>query len=105
MNLNPGKDAMQDEYRTRARVGADGKLTLKGLPFAAGEQVKIIVLPDEKTGLGAEPVGTSGIGMEVRADALAILEALSGTIDAPSDWAAEHDHYLYGTPKRADSRR
>lgn len=29
-----------------------------------------------------------------------VLEAATGTIDAPDDWAAEHDYYLYGTPKR-----
>lgn len=28
-----------------------------------------------------------------------VLEALIGTIDAPSDWSSEHDHYLYSTPK------
>jgi transcriptional regulator with XRE-family HTH domain len=33
-------------------------------------------------------------------DAWDILENMAGTIDAPSDWASEHDHYLYGTPKR-----
>ena len=30
------------------------------------------------------------------------LESVAGTVDAPPDWAAEHDHYLYGTPKRDD---
>jgi hypothetical protein len=29
-----------------------------------------------------------------------ILEALTGTFEAPQDWASEHAHYLYGTPKR-----
>ncbi len=29
-----------------------------------------------------------------------MLEALAGTIEGPHDWAAEHDHYLYGVPKR-----
>ena len=29
-----------------------------------------------------------------------LLETLAGTVDAPSDWASEHDHYLYGTAKR-----
>jgi len=29
-----------------------------------------------------------------------ILESLAGTIEAPADWAAEHDNYLYGTPRR-----
>jgi hypothetical protein len=33
-------------------------------------------------------------------DAWDVLEALTGTIEAPSDWAREHNHYLYGTPKR-----
>jgi hypothetical protein len=28
-----------------------------------------------------------------------VLEAMTGTIEAPSDWSSEHDHYLYGTPK------
>lgn len=29
-----------------------------------------------------------------------ILEALTGTIEAPLDWSEEHDHYLSGAPKR-----
>jgi hypothetical protein len=32
-------------------------------------------------------------------DAWDVLEALTGTLEAPQDWASEHDHYLYGTPK------
>lgn len=32
-------------------------------------------------------------------DAWDILESLAGSVHAPSDWSAEHDHYLYGTPK------
>jgi hypothetical protein len=30
-----------------------------------------------------------------------LLERVAGTITAPSDWAAEHDHYLYGAPKHS----
>ncbi len=33
-------------------------------------------------------------------DVWSLLEKLSGSVDAPEDWSAEHDHYLYGTPKR-----
>ena len=29
-----------------------------------------------------------------------VLDALRGAVEAPTDWAAQHDHYLYGTPKR-----
>jgi hypothetical protein len=28
-----------------------------------------------------------------------ILSSLVGSVDAPEDWAKQHDHYLYGTPK------
>jgi hypothetical protein len=32
-----------------------------------------------------------------------VLEALTGTIEAPTDWSAQHDHYLYGTPKHQET--
>jgi hypothetical protein len=28
------------------------------------------------------------------------IAGLIGTVEAPIDWSAEHDHYLYGSPKR-----
>jgi hypothetical protein len=28
------------------------------------------------------------------------LESDTGLIDGPDDWAAEHDHYLYGAAKK-----
>lgn len=27
------------------------------------------------------------------------LESLTGSVEAPADWATEHNHYLYGIPK------
>ena len=32
-------------------------------------------------------------------DALSFLIKNVGVIEAPEDWASEHDHYIYGTPK------
>lgn len=29
-----------------------------------------------------------------------LLEEMAGTYEAPEDWSSEHEHYLYGTPKR-----
>ena len=29
-----------------------------------------------------------------------VLEDLTGKVEGPEDWSQEHDHYLYGTPKR-----
>jgi hypothetical protein len=28
------------------------------------------------------------------------LSEFSGKVDGPEDWSKEHDHYLYGVPKR-----
>ncbi len=33
-------------------------------------------------------------------DVYDLLESMVGTYDGPEDWSAEHDHYLYGTPKQ-----
>jgi hypothetical protein len=31
-------------------------------------------------------------------NALDLLDKLTGTVEAPEDWAINHDHYLYGKP-------
>jgi hypothetical protein len=36
-------------------------------------------------------------------DAWDVLEQFTGSVNAPPDWASEHDHYLYGTPKLHDA--
>ena len=42
----------------------------------------------------------SGAGRHAGRRRLGCAERLAGTLDMPPDWASEHDHYLYGTPKR-----
>lgn len=42
-------------------------------------------------------------GTGAPSDAWALLDELAGSAQAPADWAAEHDHYLYGTPKRGSA--
>ncbi len=32
-----------------------------------------------------------------------LLEQAAGTVEMPADWASEHDHYLYSTPKRSST--
>ncbi len=29
-----------------------------------------------------------------------VLNNLTGTVEGPTDWSEEHDHYLYGTLKK-----
>lgn len=31
------------------------------------------------------------------------LERIAGTVEMPADWSSEHDHYVYGTPKRSSA--
>ncbi len=40
---------------------------------------------------------------QLEEDAWDVLESLIGTYDGPKDWSVEHDHYLYGTPKRQEN--
>jgi len=40
---------------------------------------------------------------QISNDAWDVLESLTGTVEAPADWSAEHDHYLYGTPKHQET--
>jgi hypothetical protein len=32
-----------------------------------------------------------------------LLEQAAGSVEMPPDWAAEHDHYLFGTPRRSSA--
>ncbi len=32
-----------------------------------------------------------------------VLDEFSGNVEGPDDWSQEHDHYIYGTPKRKNS--
>lgn len=40
--------------------------------------------------------------LETSGNAWDVLESLTGQVEAPIDWSAEHDHYLYGAPKRQE---
>jgi hypothetical protein len=40
-----------------------------------------------------------------RESAWDILRRLAGTAEMPEDWSEEHDHYLYGTPKRGGAEK
>jgi hypothetical protein len=43
--------------------------------------------------------------IEAEGNAWEVLEALTGTIEAPSDWSNQHNYYLYGTPKHDNEIR
>lgn len=40
------------------------------------------------------------VDISVSNNAWNILDQLTGNIEAPEDWSIEHDHYLYGAPRK-----
>lgn len=48
----------------------------------------------------SEPVLAREWNTPEKDEAWDALNRLIGSIDGPADWSLEHDHYLYGTPKR-----
>jgi hypothetical protein len=40
--------------------------------------------------------------LQAAGNAWDVLESLTGTIEAPTDWSSEHDRYLYGSPKHQE---
>jgi hypothetical protein len=58
-----------------------------------------------KDSLGLEPnkwyrVTLDDLPEAAEGSAWSELETLAGSVDAPGDWSSEHDHYLYGAPRR-----
>lgn len=41
---------------------------------------------------------------EPRADLWDFLESVAGAVEGPADWSLNHDHYLYGTPRKGDAK-
>lgn len=65
----------------------DGKALYPDLPLDLEPNTRYIITIET-------PLPQNGI------DAWGVLETLTGSVEAPADWAAEHDNYLYGTPKQ-----
>ena len=48
---------------------------------------------------------SSGADSETQPEsAWEVLRRLAGTVEMPEDWSDEHDHYLYGSPKRSERK-
>jgi len=69
----------------------DGSVLLPDAPLDLTPNTRYVVVIQEL------------ISPSIKGDAWDVLEAMTGTIEAPLDWSSEHDHYLYGTPKRETS--
>ena len=77
----------------RLRVRYDGRVLVPQGPvdLPQGPLLEVDLHPVDD---GSEPTGLSKLADE--------LAKLPSDPDSPTDMAAQHDHYLYGTPKRDD---
>lgn len=88
---------------------------LAALPDFSGEGERLKFASTESESANGNALGTESAELEILIkqlrhqisqtaakinDGWDVIESLVGTIDAPVDWSIEHDHYLYGTPKR-----
>ncbi len=89
--------ACYDILMTTIRAHFDGKVFVPDEPvdLPVGQHVNIPVMPKGQA-IPPPPEGGTLAGL---ADWIGSLPPLpEGTL--PADLAAQHDHYLYGTPKR-----
>lgn len=88
---------------TIANITSDGKLTLQ-LPadVLPGTHRVVLVIEEAPVQTVQQTTAVQLSETEV-GDAWDVLKAHAGSVEMPEDWAIEHDHYLYGTPKRYSS--
>jgi hypothetical protein len=79
-----------------------GHLTI---PSSEIEEFVARVLRAIRSTLGVGSVSTDSPHAEVESRLLDFLIEKAGSIEGPEDWSTEHDHYLYGTPKRNEGGR
>ena len=72
------------------------------LPLREHQKVRVTVEPQGQAGTAVAEAKVESAGPSLAEEIEALIEALPpGALDnLPDDLAAEHDHYLYGTPKR-----
>lgn len=74
------------------------------LPLKEHEKVRVRVEPQAEieAGVGVEPIRSGTAGPSLAEKILAIARSVpDDVVDSwPTDGASQHDHYIYGTPKR-----
>lgn len=86
--------AYNDVMTTRLRVHFDGQVLIPEGPvdLPVGSSLEVVVRAPE------EPAGSSAAAADLASWIEALPPLPAGAL--PGDLAAQHDHYLYGTPKR-----
>jgi hypothetical protein len=72
----------------------DGQYICPDEPVSLPENVPLRITVDQSSPPPSDATGPI--------DLFDRLEAEAGLIEGPPDWSAEHDHYLYGAPKKSN---
>ncbi len=69
------------------------------------DQLRRLARGDEQVGSpeGVDETAAGSTTGTAHGDVWNLLGNLAGKFTAPADWASEHDHYLYGSPKRSSA--
>lgn len=87
---------------TTARVNQEGTLIIElASDLPAGTHRAVLVV-DEALSTQTELPDAEPTQPSAKKTAWTVLREQAGSVDMPEDWAKEHDHYLYSTPKRQD---
>jgi predicted DNA-binding antitoxin AbrB/MazE fold protein len=76
------------------------------LPLSEHAQVRVTVEEQSATSFPVLEFGEEPEGPSLAEELIALGNALPKEVIAklPADGASQHDHYIYGTPKRTDLR-
>lgn len=86
------------------RAHFDGKNLCPDEPVSLPEGVTLEVVVSQPREAKPDAEGSSS-GRENPMNIFQRIEQDCGLVEGPEDWSAEHDHYLYGSPKRADGKQ
>ena len=85
---------------TIANVDREGKLIVEFASDLPPGTHRAVLVIDEASSAQTETSDRVDQLPEEGKTAWDALRSHAGSVDMPEDWAKEHDHYLYGTPKR-----
>ena len=85
---------------TTLKARFDGRVLVPEQPVDLPQDCVLDVTVVEATALTNGSHAASGEGTPLLAGLEELLSSLTEDPDSPTDLAAQHDHYLYGTPKR-----
>jgi predicted DNA-binding antitoxin AbrB/MazE fold protein len=76
------------------------------LPLAENEKVQVTVVPTPRPVPESSAEERKSSGQSLAEQLIALANSIPEEVVAkwPTDGASQHDHYIYGTPKRKDLR-